>query len=58
MALPDEPLQHVYVAGGALVRSSMAEPLAEGDAFRITDEPGHAVTAAVPTELLVWSFES
>jgi redox-sensitive bicupin YhaK (pirin superfamily) len=59
--LPGEPLQHVYVASGALVRSSMAEPLAEGDAFRFVrteDEqsPGHTVTAAVPTELLVWSF--
>ncbi|GAA4706080.1 pirin family protein [Nocardioides conyzicola] len=56
VVLPEEPLLHVYVASGALVRSSMAEPLAEGDAFRFTDEPGHAVTAAVPTELMVWSF--
>ena len=56
VTLPDEPRQHVFVAGGALVRSSMAEPLADGDAFRITDHPGLEVTAAVPTELLVWSF--
>lgn len=61
VTLPDEPLQHVFVAGGALTRSSLAEPLADGDAFRITrpdDEqsPGLEVTAAVPTELMVWAF--
>ncbi len=54
--LPDDPLQHVYVGRGALVRSSLAEPLSEGDAFVITDHPGLEVTAAVPSELLVWSF--
>jgi redox-sensitive bicupin YhaK (pirin superfamily) len=56
LTLPDAPLLHVYVAGGALTRSSLAEPLADGDAFRITDETGLTVTAAVPTELLVWAF--
>jgi hypothetical protein len=30
--------------------------MADGDAFRITDRPGLELTAAVPTELLVWSF--
>jgi len=58
VVLPDEPLQHVYVAGGALQRSSMAQPLDDGDAFRITDQPGLSVTAAARTELLVWSFSS
>ena len=43
---------------GALLRSSLAEPLADGDAFRITDQPGLEVTAGVPTELLVWTFTS
>lgn len=56
VVLPDEPLQHVFVAGGALRRSSMAQPLDDGDAFRITDQPGLQITAAAPTELLVWSF--
>ena len=56
VTLPDEPLQHVYVARGALVRSSMAQPLTEGDAFRIRRRPGLQLTAAVPTELLVWGF--
>ncbi len=54
--LPDDPLLHVFVATGALARSSLAEPLSAGDAFRITDRPGLSVTAASPTELLVWSF--
>jgi redox-sensitive bicupin YhaK (pirin superfamily) len=56
VVLPEDRLQHVFVAGGALARSSMAEPLSDGDAFRVTDRPGLEVTAAVPTELLVWSL--
>jgi redox-sensitive bicupin YhaK (pirin superfamily) len=56
VTLPDDPLQHVFVATGSLARSSLAEPLQAGDAFRITDEPGLTVTAASPSELLVWSF--
>jgi redox-sensitive bicupin YhaK (pirin superfamily) len=54
--LPDEPLVHVFVVTGALTRSSLAEPLAAGDAFEITGESGLSVTAAVPTRLLVWTF--
>ena len=56
LTLPEEPRQHVFVGRGALARSSLAQPLADGDAYRITDEPGHRLTAAVPTELLVWTF--
>ena len=56
VTLPDEPLQHVFVARGALQRFSLAEPLADGDALRIVDAPGHSVTAAVPSELMVWAF--
>lgn len=58
VTLPAAPLQHVYVASGALARSSLAEPLAAGDAFRITDQPGLEVTAAAPSQLMVWSFTS
>jgi hypothetical protein len=54
--LSGAPLQHVFVATGSLARSSLAEPLQAGDAFRITDQPGLVLTAASPTELLVWSF--
>ncbi len=56
VALPEDPLQHVFVATGSLARSSLAEPLSAGDAFRVTDRPGLTLTAASPTELLVWSF--
>lgn len=56
VTLPEDPLQHVFVATGSLARSSLAEPLSAGDAFRITDRPGLTLTAASPTELLVWSF--
>lgn len=55
------PLRHVYVAAGALLRSSLAEPLTQGDAFVISDDDavGAApvtLTAAVATELLVWQL--
>ena len=56
--LPDEPLVYAFVVTGALVRSSLAEPLAAGDAFEITGHSGLSVTAAVPTRLLVWTFQS
>lgn len=56
ITLPVADFVHVYVARGALLRSSMAEPLQEGDAFRFVDEGAHQVTAAVPSELLVWAF--
>lgn len=54
--LPGEPLQHVYVVTGSLARSSLAQPLEQGDAFRITDQPGLELAAASPTLLLVWGF--
>jgi hypothetical protein len=56
VTLPDDALQHVFVATGSLGRSSLAEPLSAGDAFRITEQPGLEVRAASPTELLVWTF--
>jgi redox-sensitive bicupin YhaK (pirin superfamily) len=56
VTLPDDRLQHVFVATGALARFSLAEPLSAGDAMRVSDRPGLSLTAASPTELLVWSF--
>lgn len=56
LTLPAAPRLHAYVASGALLRSSLAEPLQAGDAFCFVGEPEHPVTAGVPTELLVWSF--
>lgn len=54
--LPLAARVHAFVASGALVRSSLAEPLSAGDAFELVDHPQVPVTAAVPTELLVWAF--
>jgi redox-sensitive bicupin YhaK (pirin superfamily) len=56
VTVPEAPLRHVFVASGALTRSSLAEPLAAGDAFEVTGDDEITVTAAVPTQLLVWSF--
>jgi redox-sensitive bicupin YhaK (pirin superfamily) len=56
VVLPDAPLVHAFVVTGALTRSSLAEPLSAGDAFEIANEAGLEITAAVPTQLLVWSF--
>ena len=54
--LPTAPRVHAFVVTGALLRSSLAQPLAAGDAFEMTDEPAHTVAAGVPTDLLVWTF--
>lgn len=60
VTIPAAPLRHVYVAAGALLRSSLAEPLTQGDAFVISGEEDAAtelsITAAVATELLVWQL--
>lgn len=54
VTLPAAPRVHCFIARGALLRSSLAEPLEAGDAFCFVDEPAHRVTAAVDSELLVW----
>lgn len=60
VTIPGAPIRHVYVAAGALLRSSMAEPLTQGDAFVICEESdadlAFTVSAAVDTELLVWQL--
>jgi redox-sensitive bicupin YhaK (pirin superfamily) len=56
LELPAAGRVHAFVATGALLRSSLAQPLSAGDAFLMTDEPAHRVTAGVPTDLLVWTF--
>ncbi len=56
VTLPAAARVHAFVASGALLRSSLAEPLEAGDAFCFTDEPSRDVTAGVPTDLLVWAF--
>jgi len=56
VTVPAAPRVHVYVARGALLRSSLAEPLHEGDAFLFTDEPAYDLTAGTETDLLCWAF--
>jgi redox-sensitive bicupin YhaK (pirin superfamily) len=56
VTVPEAPLRYVFVATGALTRSSLAEPLSAGDAFEIIGDPEVRLTAAVPTQLLAWSF--
>lgn len=54
VTLPDDPRQHVFAATGAVTLDGL--DLRGGDAVRLTDEPGHAVTATEQSELLVWSL--
>jgi quercetin 2,3-dioxygenase len=56
VVLPDDPRQHVFAATGAVEMGPRS--LRGGDAVRISDEPGHVVTATEETELLIWSFAS
>jgi quercetin 2,3-dioxygenase len=56
--VPEAALRYVFVVTGALMRSSLAEPLTAGDAFEITGDHEVSLTAAVPTQLLAWSFAS
>ena len=54
VVLPDDPRQHVFAATGAASLAGL--DLGAGDAVRLSDEPGHVVTAVEETDLLVWSF--
>ncbi|GAA1507977.1 pirin family protein [Nocardioides humi] len=63
VTLPAASRVHAFLTTGALLRSSLAEPLAAGDTLCVVHEEAggtgpssYDVTAAVPTELLVWSF--
>lgn len=56
LSLPAAARVHAFLTTGGLRRSSIVEPLSAGDAFCLTDGASYDVTAAVPTELLVWSF--
>lgn len=56
LALPAASRVHAFLTTGALLRSSLAEPLAAGDALCVSDGASYDVTAAVPTEILIWSF--
>jgi quercetin 2,3-dioxygenase len=53
---PTAPRVHAYLARGTLLRSSLAEPLHDGDAFLFTDEPAHELVSGSATVLLCWAF--
>jgi redox-sensitive bicupin YhaK (pirin superfamily) len=53
--LPSAPHVHVYVARGAVTVDG-AGRLDEGDAARLTDEPGRALRATASSEVLVWQL--
>jgi redox-sensitive bicupin YhaK (pirin superfamily) len=57
VSVPEAALRYLFVATGALARSSLAQPLSAGDAFEITGGHRVEVTAAVSTQVLVWSFD-
>jgi redox-sensitive bicupin YhaK (pirin superfamily) len=54
VTLPDDPLQHVFVARGLV--DVAGGGLGAGDAVRVDDEPGHRVTATEDSELMAWTF--
>lgn len=56
ISIPPSERRHLFVSRGALLRSSLAEPLQAGDAFMIGSDDAVEVTAGVPTELLLWSL--
>lgn len=57
VSLPSARQRYLMVVTGALRRFSLAEPLSAGDALEVTGDDPIEVTAAVPTQLLAWSFD-
>jgi redox-sensitive bicupin YhaK (pirin superfamily) len=53
VAVPEAALVHVFAAVGAVTMGG--ETLDEGDAARLTDETGLTLTAAEPSEVLIWA---
>jgi len=57
VALPDAPCLHLFVARGS-VEMGGAGRLDQGDAARLTDEGGRALTALGQAEVLVWQMSA
>ncbi len=55
--LPEAPFLHLFVPRGRVTLEG-AGPLAPGDAVRFTATGGQQVTAAEPTEILVWEMHA
>jgi hypothetical protein len=55
--LPQAPYLHLFVArGGATLEGT--GPLTEGDAVRFTASGGQRLTAAEPSEILLWEMHA
>ncbi|MBO9522209.1 MAG: pirin family protein [Nocardioidaceae bacterium] len=54
LLLPDSPLLHVFVVDGTVDLGDRAA--GPGDAARLTEEGGRAVTVEEPATLVVWAF--
>jgi quercetin 2,3-dioxygenase len=57
VVLPDAPRLHVFVASGS-VEMERGGRLDQGDAARLTDEGGRALTANGRAEVLVWQMSA
>jgi redox-sensitive bicupin YhaK (pirin superfamily) len=57
VTLPDAPFLHLFVPAGAVTLEG-AGTLGRGDAARFTHTGGHTVTAAEPSEILVWEMHA
>ena len=55
--LPSAPYLHLFVARGRLTVEGTGE-LGEGDALRYIDSDGRRLTAAEPSEVLVWEMRA
>jgi len=57
VGLPQAPYLHLFVARGGVTLEGAGE-LAEGDAARLAATGGQRVTAAAPSEVLVWEMHA
>jgi quercetin 2,3-dioxygenase len=55
--LPTAPYLHLFVARGRVDAAGIGD-LGAGDAVRVTDSEGPAVTAVEPSELLIWEMHA
>jgi quercetin 2,3-dioxygenase len=57
VSLPNAPYVHLFAARGRVTLEGVGE-LREGDAVRLRDADGRRVTAAEPSEVLVWEMHA
>lgn len=57
VTVPDAPFGHVYLPKGALDMEGVGA-LGEGDSVRLTADGGQRLTAAAPSEVLLWEMHA